>query len=214
MTSEEKASKRLVYVRVICICCIRECTRIAGKELTRVNDLRRGRRSPSVHSLPDKPWPIEYSRTTPVDSPQFCNLSITSDASRWANANPRAGYRTKMAAVARKCHVVISFVIVQCLVSISWCQFDSGGRYYSRDGLYGPPNPGDRDYRTYTYNNRRYGQNLPGQNGLPGVPAYPGQPGYYPNQDDRNRYSPVSREINNLCNKSPKQQVVCIGSMF
>ncbi|XP_026472654.1 acetylcholinesterase-like [Ctenocephalides felis] len=95
-----------------------------------------------------------------------------------------------MAAVARKCHVVISFVIVQCLVSISWCQFDSGGRYYSRDGLYGPPNPGDRDYRTYTYNNRRYGQNLPGQNGLPGVPAYPGQPGYYPNQDDRNRYSP------------------------
>ncbi|XP_055594157.1 acetylcholinesterase isoform X2 [Uranotaenia lowii] len=67
-------------------------------------------------------------------------------------------------------------------------------RWYSREGdfNYHLPNPGDPDYRTYTYNNRRYGYYQPNGYGQ----QYPGQnlPGQYPTNtalgEDRFQYDP------------------------
>uniref|UniRef100_A0A2M4BC65 Putative gliotactin n=1 Tax=Anopheles marajoara TaxID=58244 RepID=A0A2M4BC65_9DIPT len=67
-------------------------------------------------------------------------------------------------------------------------------RWYSREGdfNYKIPNPGEPDYRTYTFNNRRYGFYQPNGYGQ----QYPGQnqPGQYPDNtglgDDRFKYDP------------------------
>uniref|UniRef100_A0A182TIQ4 Secreted protein n=1 Tax=Anopheles melas TaxID=34690 RepID=A0A182TIQ4_9DIPT len=67
-------------------------------------------------------------------------------------------------------------------------------RWYSREGdfNYKIPNPGDPEYRTYTFNNRRYGYYQPNGYGQ----QYPGQslPGQYPSNtglgDDRFKYDP------------------------
>lgn len=68
-------------------------------------------------------------------------------------------------------------------------QNDQSSRHYNRDGVYVPPNPGDRDYKTFTYNNRRYGQYQPNYyygrgepldprriGGLPGDRGFPFDP--------------------------------------
>lgn len=67
--------------------------------------------------------------------------------------------------------------------------------YYTQQNIpyntYNIPSPGDRDYRTYTYNNRRYGQYLPNSyNGRqqPGDPNVAGQ-------DVRFTYDRVSAEF-------------------
>ncbi|XP_017023941.1 cholinesterase [Drosophila kikkawai] len=65
-------------------------------------------------------------------------------------------------------------------------------RFYSRPGVdYHWPNPGDPDYRTYTFNDRRYGHYQPNGFGA----NYPGRnpPGQYPQgmpNEDRFRFDP------------------------
>ncbi|XP_030377573.1 acetylcholinesterase [Scaptodrosophila lebanonensis] len=66
-------------------------------------------------------------------------------------------------------------------------------RFYSRPGVndYNWPNPGDPDYRTYTFNDRRYGHYQPNGYGA----NYPGRnpPGQYPQgmpNEDRFRFDP------------------------
>ncbi|XP_037823813.1 neuroligin-like protein glit-1 [Lucilia sericata] len=66
-------------------------------------------------------------------------------------------------------------------------------RFYSRVGVndYQWPNPGDPDYRTYTFNDRRYGHYQPNGYGA----NYPGRnpPGQYPQgmpNEDRFRFDP------------------------
>lgn len=85
----------------------------------------------------------------------------------------------------------VSLCIVLCLCLRVNGQNDQAGRYYGRDGApYVPPNPGDRDYKTFTYNNRRYGQ--------PQHTYYNGRGGYLdPSRiggvppSDRHPYDPV-----------------------
>lgn len=72
-----------------------------------------------------------------------------------------------------------------CLVPLLCLQIVSSqiaGGYYPQPNIpynsYNIPSPGDRDYRTYTYNDRRYGQYLPpNYNGRtqPGDPNVAGQ---------------------------------------
>lgn len=50
--------------------------------------------------------------------------------------------------------------LVLCCVRVCG-QINQGDRRYGKDGVYVPPDPGDRDYKTFTYNNRRYGQYQP-----------------------------------------------------
>uniref|UniRef100_A0AAG5DBH6 Carboxylesterase type B domain-containing protein n=1 Tax=Anopheles atroparvus TaxID=41427 RepID=A0AAG5DBH6_ANOAO len=72
-------------------------------------------------------------------------------------------------------------------------------RWYSREGdfNYKVPNPGDPEYRTYTFNNRRYGYYQPNGYGQ----QYPGQnlPGQYPTNtglgDDRFKYDPTNPNL-------------------
>ncbi|XP_055713537.1 cholinesterase [Phlebotomus papatasi] len=82
-------------------------------------------------------------------------------------------------------------------IRAQWDQYTTRDpRFYSRDGVYNynPPNPGDPEYRTYTYNDRRYGYYQPAGYGH----LYPGQklPGQYPNPhdtplgDDRFKFDP------------------------
>lgn len=61
---------------------------------------------------------------------------------------------------------------------------------YNNFNSYNVPNPGDRDYRTYVYNNRRYGQYQP--NGYDG--RYPGDPNLI-GQDVRFRYDQVNVKL-------------------
>uniref|UniRef100_A0A1B0EU02 Carboxylesterase type B domain-containing protein n=1 Tax=Lutzomyia longipalpis TaxID=7200 RepID=A0A1B0EU02_LUTLO len=90
---------------------------------------------------------------------------------------------------------------VMCVLPVGiraqWDQYTTRDpRFYSRDGVnnYNPPNPGDPEYRTYTYNDRRYGYYQPAGYGH----LYPGQklPGQYPNPhdtplgDDRFKFDP------------------------
>lgn len=72
----------------------------------------------------------------------------------------------------------------------------SSDRVYNKDGIFVPPNPGDSDYKTYTYNNRRYGQYIPpGQQYNHHQPQYNPQGGYPYSQnvplDDRFKYNQV-----------------------
>ncbi|XP_017462921.1 PREDICTED: uncharacterized protein LOC108356299 isoform X5 [Rhagoletis zephyria] len=67
-------------------------------------------------------------------------------------------------------------------------------RFYSRPGVndYNWPNPGDPDYRTYIFNDRRYGHYLPNGYGS----NYPGRnsPGQYPQgmpNEERFRFGPL-----------------------
>lgn len=76
------------------------------------------------------------------------------------------------------CLVVVQLFVALCL-KITAAQIDP---YYTQQNVpydtYNIPSPGERDYRTYTYNNRRYGQHLPnGYNGRrqPGDPNVAGQ---------------------------------------
>lgn len=59
------------------------------------------------------------------------------------------------------CLVPLLLCATLCL-QIVFAQIDT---YYPQPSIpyntYNVPNPGDRDYRTYTYNSRRYGQYLP-----------------------------------------------------
>lgn len=69
------------------------------------------------------------------------------------------------------------FVPLLCLKTVL-AQLDG---YYQQNipyNTYNIPSPGDRDYRTYTYNNRRYGQYLPNSytgRTQPGDPNVAGQ---------------------------------------
>ncbi|EDW40004.1 GL15437 [Drosophila persimilis] len=70
-------------------------------------------------------------------------------------------------------------------------------RFYSRPGVdYHWPNPGDPDYRTYTFNDRRYGHYQPNGFGA----NYPGRnpPGQYPQgmpNEDRFRFDPTGAGV-------------------
>lgn len=75
--------------------------------------------------------------------------------------------------------IVFMFSHVVLFLKIVSAQFDT---YYPQQNIpyntYNIPNPGDRDYRTFTYNSRRYGQYLPNNyNGRtqPGDPNVAGQ---------------------------------------
>lgn len=100
-----------------------------------------------------------------------------------------------MAASQHKQQFVLNvhlYVIIFTCCAFVYGQNDQRGRYYGTDGAsYVPPNPGDRDYKTFTYNNRRYG--LPQNNyygrggnldpsrigGVPPVDRYPYDPVSY-----------------------------------
>lgn len=77
-----------------------------------------------------------------------------------------------------------------CLFVFVNGQSDQSGRHYNRDGVYVPPNPGDRDYKTFTYNNRRYGQYQPNYYYGRNEPLDPRRIGGVP--IDRYPYDPVS----------------------
>lgn len=71
-----------------------------------------------------------------------------------------------MAALQHKQRFVLN--VCSCVLLFSYCarvegQNDQQGRYYShRDNTpYEQPNPGDRDYKTIMFNNRRYGLPFP-----------------------------------------------------
>lgn len=79
--------------------------------------------------------------------------------------------------------MALELVVLLCLVSWTSAQSDPGssGREYNKDGIYIPPNPGDSDYKTYTYNSRRYGHYQPtGTQYNPYYPQYPPQQGMHP----------------------------------
>nr|AAQ22486.1 RE15719p [Drosophila melanogaster] len=87
--------------------------------------------------------------------------------------------------------------LLALLVLIGTCFIQTRGqtrdpRFYSRPGVdYHWPNPGDPDYRTYTFNDRRYGHYQPNGYGA----NYPGRnpPGQYPQgmpNEDRFRFDP------------------------
>lgn len=101
-----------------------------------------------------------------------------------------------MAALQHKQRIVL--IIHICVVLLTCCvcvggQSDQGGWFYGREGApYVPPNPGDLHYKTFTYNNRRYG--LPQNNyyhGRGGIPYDPSRLGGVP-PADRYPYDPVS----------------------
>lgn len=60
---------------------------------------------------------------------------------------------------------------------------------YGQQVLYNIPNPGDKDYRTFVYKGRRYGQQNNYYYGTPGDPRIRGQ-------DDRFSYDRVSFYFN------------------
>lgn len=80
--------------------------------------------------------------------------------------------------------LLISVTYELCIISVKG-QIDTSGVYYPQNPQYtydpyNLPSPGDRDYRTYTYNSRRYGQYWPNNNnyngrGQPGDPRFTGQ---------------------------------------
>lgn len=78
--------------------------------------------------------------------------------------------------------LLLSLTYELCIVSVKG-QLDPSGVYYPQNNQYtydpyNVPNPGDRDYRTYTYNSRRYGQYWPNNyngRGQPGDPRFAGQ---------------------------------------
>ncbi|KAB0801415.1 hypothetical protein PPYR_05769 [Photinus pyralis] len=83
-----------------------------------------------------------------------------------------------------------------CLVLITYSDFyvtaQNGyyGPYYQQNKPnenYRPPEPGDRDYRTFVYKGRRYGQYQPNNFDWQGAPGDPQRVG----QDARFRYDPV-----------------------
>ncbi|KAH8325093.1 hypothetical protein KR074_010616 [Drosophila pseudoananassae] len=81
------------------------------------------------------------------------------------------------------------FLICVCLGHLAEAQ-TRDPRFYSRPGV-DWPNPGDPDYRTYTFNDRRYGHYQPNGFGA----NYPGRnsPGQYPQgmpNEDRFRFDP------------------------
>ncbi|XP_077292242.1 carboxyl ester lipase-like protein Gli [Arctopsyche grandis] len=78
---------------------------------------------------------------------------------------------------------VVAAAVWLSLASWVAAQSDPGssGRVYNKDGVYIPPKPGDSDYRTYTYNSRRYGHYQPtGTQYNQYYPQYPPQQGGYP----------------------------------
>lgn len=88
--------------------------------------------------------------------------------------------------------------IILC-VSFVFGQSDQYSRYYNReynrDGVNPQYNPNDRDYKTFMYNNRRYGVYQPDYYyGRGGEPYDPRRVGGYPNNrfDPNNKYDPVS----------------------
>lgn len=85
--------------------------------------------------------------------------------------------------------VLIKLCLLTC-VALSDGQSDQSSRHYNRDGVYVPPNPGDRDYKTFTYNDRRYGQYQPNYYYGRGEPLDPRRIGGLP--PDRG-YDPVSK---------------------
>lgn len=78
--------------------------------------------------------------------------------------------------------LLISVTYELCIISVKG-QIDTSGAYYPQNPQYtydpyNLPSPGDRDYRTYTYNSRRYGQYWPNNyngRGQPGDPRFTGQ---------------------------------------
>uniref|UniRef100_A0A146M8W7 Neuroligin-4, X-linked n=2 Tax=Lygus hesperus TaxID=30085 RepID=A0A146M8W7_LYGHE len=96
---------------------------------------------------------------------------------------------------------------VLCFIAVLHCRAvvsQSGRQYFDKDGNYVPPQNSDVDYKTYTYNNRRYGNPLSNQGAPPGyqVPpsSYPGIPNFPPNQYNPSYnpdlYNPISYNPN------------------
>ncbi|KRG02818.1 acetylcholinesterase [Drosophila mojavensis] len=87
--------------------------------------------------------------------------------------------------------IALSIILLQSLPQSIDAQ-TRDPRFYSRVGVdYQWPNPGDPDYRTYTFNDRRYGHYQPNGYGA----NYPGRnpPGQYPQgmpNEDRFRFDP------------------------
>ncbi|XP_067622001.1 neuroligin-like protein glit-1 [Eurosta solidaginis] len=98
-------------------------------------------------------------------------------------------YRDKLELTA-----AFTLAISILLATISYTQAQTRDpRFYSRPGVndYNWPNPGDPDYRTYIFNDRRYGHYMPNGYGS----RYPGRnpPGQYPQgmpNEDRFRFDP------------------------
>ncbi|XP_004531688.1 neuroligin-2 isoform X1 [Ceratitis capitata] len=87
--------------------------------------------------------------------------------------------------------VIASYLVLSNLICVKAQTRDP--RFFSRPGVndYNWPNPGDPDYRTYIFNDRRYGHYLPNGYGT----NYPGRnsPGQYPQgmpNEDRFRFDP------------------------
>ncbi|XP_018325997.1 neuroligin-4, Y-linked isoform X2 [Agrilus planipennis] len=95
--------------------------------------------------------------------------------------------------MARLCKQVVwdflkVFVCCELYVKFASGQNNQGDVYYGQNNpyqTYNPPEPGDRDYRTFTYNNRRYSQYQP--NTYYNSRGQPGDPRRV-NQDPRFKY--------------------------
>lgn len=85
------------------------------------------------------------------------------------------------------------FLLLNCAADYLYQQQEGQfGAYYQQNHPYNRhhiPEPGDRDYRTYTFNNRRYGQYPPYDHYSRGQPGDPRRVG----QDVRFSYDPVSK---------------------
>ena len=96
-----------------------------------------------------------------------------------------------MATKVRYILIHLFYCCATCVVIVR-SQKSADDSYYQRSqgyNLFGIPQPGDSDYRTFVYNNRRYGQYQPNGYGYPGDPNRIGQ-------DPRFRYDQVSKFIN------------------
>lgn len=88
----------------------------------------------------------------------------------------------------------MAFFLVKILVTLSiiqgqtWSQQQVGRKFFNDDGSYKTPSQSDVDYRTFIYNNRRYGQSAQqDDNGQ----YNPSRSPYNPSPYNPSRYNPI-----------------------
>lgn len=100
-----------------------------------------------------------------------------------------------MATASKQQTRITNLYFVLCCVIVLSEQNDPSGRHYNGDSVHVAPNSGDRDFKTFTYNNRRYGVYQPNYYyGRGGEPYDPARAAGSPNNryDPNSRYDPVS----------------------
>lgn len=91
-----------------------------------------------------------------------CRYDVTTEINKLNNIvipDRSLSVRVKMASCYTSLTNFYKFLLNLIIINYVIAQIDQSR--YNRDGIYIPPNPGDRDYKTFTYNNRRYGQYQP-----------------------------------------------------